>query len=1344
MEAPAESMDIAADLPPRPYPGLRPFAPDEWQLFFGREMMAEEVLRRVSSQRLVVVHGSSGCGKSSLIYAGVIPQLERRRKRRGVKLLTATIRPGRSPVRTLATEVAKLCLGSDRQTDVDTIHRILISGRQAIARLEKELVARDAAQSSPQRTEYCLFIDQFEELFRFAREGDPDEARLFAEILIGLAATDSADPEAPARPSGPGLISGIVTVRSEFLGDCARFPGLAEAVNPTQYLLPRMERADLLRAIREPASLYGGSIDWDLAERLAHDADRENDPLPLVQHALMRLWDLNGKDLKLDHYLAAAAELDGEAWAQRTGLSVILAAHANVVFLAATTEGSAVTPDAAKARQQAGEHVFRALTDIDAEGRATRRPMQLKRLRAVVNIGGDALEQILDAFRADGVSFVTPYRRPGAPPLDDERDVIDISHEALIRSWPRVADPRVDPNTGRPRGWLHQEFQDGLIWRALAVQAQLFANDRKACLDPATTGQREPWYEGIRQRPAWAARYLISRERDMPPEEQPEWRAVSDLMRASHVLREAELKRVQTLERRITRYFAPVAFAALVTALVASSYLVLLTRQQARETEDRLQASATRSALDRQSAETRALNEKKRGDDLQAALNSLIARGVVTGSQATGEDQARAETVPDVVARAFVESSSLGSAVRTTGAIWIGTENAKASPPFVSNLRSTGVAIAAADVKSGGSYTVSKNLVLRDGLPDDGDYGSKANIGIVPDGTRFTVRNTPKKYSRGSGEQYWAEIEIVPDIPEAAELRNWVRSTSKSAGVTRASVPLYEFAITLRGPEAALKKVGRVEYGGDRQNANNALVSSDLSRNFLVPYTGTDCSALTSVKVYFQFGVTRKFSLDPCYAKDPPRPLLAQDRPVDWWAVFKLNGTAFPSCTGDASSVCQFGGTPQVRSGGGQQYVFASSAGTDLRLSSDCAGATANDPVGATFNQIYNEFRHYVVWNDQFYGDPKTAACSGNSCGAPWGHSKGILAWNEQGEGVILQATTPSWPASGSRNAPRTTDGNTLGCTKLNNLTSSQHFFALKLDRDDVIKALKALRNASVVTDPTIRQIVNNGGPAEVRDLVNTLGQRSDSKIPTRDVLSTGVTLISKPSALIVPPWQMVSALLDGAPLRVASWWTNPRIETTTTTTRVDCWDSSLARPGPVEIATSGQWDKTPFSLIAPANHAKVGVSTTGNYAIFGDMNQQGALAPPNCNRSQNGRGGLFFVLDNASLSGNLRNLIAGNTASGGFGIVVGQDSSLKAAQDEVARAQGAGFADPRIYLKDKRYQTVVYFGARAERDNALAAARNISKWAANAQPVTLSTWCIVPDDQKTHRVCSEASEDKE
>ncbi len=383
-----------------------------------------------------------------------------------------------------------------------------------------------------------------------------------------------------------------------------------------------------------------------------------------------------------------------------------------------------------------------------------------------------------------------------------------------------------------------------------------------------------------------------------------------------------------------------------------------------------------------------------------------------------------------------------------------------------------------------------------------------------------------------------------------------------------------------------------------------------------------------------------------------PVPLLATGRAVDWWFVYKFN-TAFPGCGANAKRTCPFGGKVQPYKAFSQQFVYASSANTELERGSGCAGATTTDPVGATFDQLYNGPFYYVFWNDQFYGDPKIAysKCSAQQCGAPWGHSKGVLAWNDAGEGLILQVTTPSWPAAASQDFTRKA-GNTLGCiVKPNNVVNAQHFFAVKLTKDDLLVVLKALQNASVVTKQTEEKIFKNGGPEEVRALVDTLGsgKKSDSRSYLRDALSTGVEVISKPSDLHVPPWQMVSAALGGVSLRTATWWAAPRIYTTTRSKKIGCWDDSLKRPGRVEVALTGEWQATTISLIGGANHAKIGVSISGgeHYAIFGDLNQQGATSGTvqNCARSQNGRGGLFFVVNDKRLHEDIAALVDGDTA---------------------------------------------------------------------------------------------------
>lgn len=250
-----------------------------------------------------------------------------------------------------------------------------------------------------------------------------------------------------------------------------------------------------------------------------------------------------------------------------------------------------------------------------------------------------------------------------------------------------------------------------------------------------------------------------------------------------------------------------------------------------------------------------------------------------------------------------------------------------------------------------------------------------------------------------------------------------------------------------------------------------------------------------------------------------------------------------------------------------------------------------------------------------------------------------------------MQVTTPSWPAAGSSQSPRQHDGNSLGCISDNNILVSQHFFALKLTKDDLVKVLKALANASVVTDIHNRQVVSNGGPPDVQQLVNDLGAISGSEDVLVEKLSGGVELISKPSNLNVPPWQMVSAELGGVNLRAATWWQASKIWSTTKSTRIKCWSDSLSKPGAVAIATSGQFGGTDFGLKGGANvngnHAKIGVSTSqgDHYAIFGDMNQEGTLSGEDCSVRQNGRGGLFYVIDDETLSGAVSGLINGETA---------------------------------------------------------------------------------------------------
>jgi hypothetical protein len=256
-----------------------------------------------------------------------------------------------------------------------------------------------------------------------------------------------------------------------------------------------------------------------------------------------------------------------------------------------------------------------------------------------------------------------------------------------------------------------------------------------------------------------------------------------------------------------------------------------------------------------------------------------------------------------------------------------------------------------------------------------------------------------------------------------------------------------------------------------------------------------------------------------------------------------------------------------------------------------------------------------------------------------------------------MQVSTPNWPGSGTKNIKRRS-GNTLGCLTHNNLTANQHFFALKLNKDDLVAVLKAMKLAHVVTDPDNRQIVFNGGPPDIRKLVDDLRGKPAKPPEPEDILRATlsattpdehVVLVAKPSYLFVPPWQMLSAVLSSASERAATWRNNKDFKSTKGSTKIRCWSPQVkGKPGQVTIALTGDWNGKPIRLTQPLNHAKIGTATAGNdnYVVFGDLNQQGSVGPPSpCDSAQNGRGGMFFVLKNKDLFDSLAKLIHGDTA---------------------------------------------------------------------------------------------------
>jgi len=257
-----------------PYPGLRPFERHEADIFFGRETQVDAMVDRLGRAHLLAVTGSSGSGKSSLVRAGLLEALETGLlATAGPVWRFATLRPGSHPMTELAAALLD-ALGAARTADDVALRRA------GLERGPLSLIEELRERPQPDRGNLLILVDQFEELFRYQGLAGREEAEAFVALLLASANERHV----------PIYI--VLTMRSDFLGRCAEFDGLAEAVTDAQYLCPRLSREQIRSAIEGPAKVFGGMVEPRLVSRIVDDMGTDPDQLPLMQHALMRLWEL--------------------------------------------------------------------------------------------------------------------------------------------------------------------------------------------------------------------------------------------------------------------------------------------------------------------------------------------------------------------------------------------------------------------------------------------------------------------------------------------------------------------------------------------------------------------------------------------------------------------------------------------------------------------------------------------------------------------------------------------------------------------------------------------------------------------------------------------------------------------------------------------------------------------------------------------------------------------------------------------------------------------------------------------------------------------------------------------
>jgi WD40 repeat protein len=401
-----------------PYRGLDAFREEDSAFFFGRgtaddeESPTGQLVRKVREHSFVMVVGRSGSGKSSLVYAGLVPSL---RRNGGRFWNVLSLRPGPEPLRALAS-----VFNPRTENEGAAAHAAKISEEADKLRghepgLLSHMIVQELERAEGQPDRLLLYIDQWEELYaqagstaRLARN-DADVNR-FIDLLLNAARSEP--------------VSVVATVRADFYDPLIGHPEIRSLLPAQQVLLGSMSRSDLERTIVEPAKKLGLAFDPpNLVQRILDEAGEDEGMLPLLQYALKETWALrDGRLMTADSYARSGGVQEAiRLTAERTfeALSADERQAARQLFLRLVTPGE-------------GKEDTRARSVMPAES---------------------AQRKIVEQFASPRTRLlVTGWDR-------DTRPTVEVAHEALIRRWPRL------------RGWVDSN-REKLRARAAIRQAQ--------------------------------------------------------------------------------------------------------------------------------------------------------------------------------------------------------------------------------------------------------------------------------------------------------------------------------------------------------------------------------------------------------------------------------------------------------------------------------------------------------------------------------------------------------------------------------------------------------------------------------------------------------------------------------------------------------------------------------------------------------------------------------------------------------------------------------------------------------------------------------------------------------
>jgi WD40 repeat protein len=476
-----ETAHLAADSV-CPYRGLRPFREEDAAFFVGREAFVGRLQESVLSRNLVALIGSSGSGKSSVAQAGLVPLL--RRQRPPARTWDcAVLTPGKQPFHNLGSALLPM-IEPGLEDKIAWLEKSQALGTKlAEGKIRLSSAVKLAIEESKGTDRLLLIVDQFEELFTLAAE--EQRAPFIKELLA--AADDSP-------------VTLLLTLRADFYGHViAASRELSDLLERSVINLGPMRRDELERAIVRPARLVGLDFEQGLTRSLLDDAGDEPGNLPLLEFALTELWQSSRRKGNL---------LTHQGYEEIGQLTGAIARRADAEFGRLSPEQQEIAP--------------RLLT-------------RLVRV-ALPGEGGQDTRRVADTADLSPPEREVIKRLADANLLITGRDAAtgrataQVAHEALIRSWKRLAD------------WVNEDRQF-LLWRQrLAARVgdwQEAGCDDGALLPRALLGEARAWRERRAGDLSALEASFIGASEELQQRELERWRSLSQTALAQRLAAES-------------------------------------------------------------------------------------------------------------------------------------------------------------------------------------------------------------------------------------------------------------------------------------------------------------------------------------------------------------------------------------------------------------------------------------------------------------------------------------------------------------------------------------------------------------------------------------------------------------------------------------------------------------------------------------------------------------------------------------------------------------------------------------------------------------------------------------